>query len=218
MKLKLAGFYAFNRSQKIEILSKEISVTKQDFTKRVTMQNALTYSSLGSNQAGLISISRLVASQPRNGSISIITSSPFPFLFAGETISASTGCFITTSKTKTPTRRRPPPRTRGRENFEGDTIEPMITKCMLRSGSMNGGGGEMVAASATSASEFSDSSSSISIDEFPSSAWTLGGAAASGAAGGASARKIGANRLIFTTNDATMMTLMEASDCDEFTG
>ena len=82
-----------------------------------------------------------------------------------------------------------------------------------------------VTAAATAAScsggtsEFSDSSSSISIDELPSSTWApLGTATITAAAGGAcAARKLGANRLIFTTNDATMMTLMEASDCDDLT-
>ena len=106
----------------------------------------------------------------------------------------------------------------------------MITKCMLRVGS--GMTSTSEANLASGGSEFSDSSSSVSIDDLPP---TFGSQAAGptgllavvtapSMASTTSSRSrllhisgVQNNEGLFT-NDSTMMTLMEASDCEEFTG
>ena len=104
----------------------------------------------------------------------------------------------------------------------------MITKCMLRVGSSMTSVSE--ANLASGGSEFSDSSSSVSIDDLPP---TFGCNQSSGLLAVVTTPATPSttpprSRLLHISggstgdslfvNDSTMMTLMEASDCDEFTG
>ena len=108
----------------------------------------------------------------------------------------------------------------------------MITKCMLRGGGMNSEAANL----ASGGSEFSDSSSSVSIDDFPPN---FGASTAASAAAGLLAMVTPAgqgsrllsklsneaaddsptgNALFENDSTTTMVTLMEASDCEDFPG
>ena len=96
----------------------------------------------------------------------------------------------------------------------------MITKCMLRIGSaatsgMNGSGSE----ANLGGSEFSDSSSSVSIEDLPPSAFSAHSPAGLLTVvtphGGSNGLE---NTFLGGEAAASMVTLMEASDCDDIAG
>jgi hypothetical protein len=105
----------------------------------------------------------------------------------------------------------------------------MITKCMLRPVSGMNNSSETNLASG-GGSEFSDSSSSVSIEDLPPTTFSTTGAPSgllafvtstipSASSGGRSRMLNLSTGGMFSSNDSTtMMTLMEASDCDDFTG
>ena len=97
----------------------------------------------------------------------------------------------------------------------------MITKCMLRIGSaatsgMNGGSGSEAN---LGGSEFSDSSSSVSIEDLPPSAFSAHSPAGLLTVvtphGGSNGLE---NTFLGGEAAASMVTLMEASDCDDIAG
>lgn len=92
----------------------------------------------------------------------------------------------------------------------------MITKCMLR----NGAGMNAEVNLASGGSEFSDSSSSVSIEDFPVTNML---AVVTSGAGRKSRLLPATNNTLFETTEeeaeAAMVTLMEASsDCEDFAG
>ena len=117
----------------------------------------------------------------------------------------------------------------------------MITKCMLRVGSSMTSN-EANLASGGACSEFSDSSSSVSTDELPPTFGSSNRTGSISSAGGLLALVTAPatttngfssrSRLLHIgggvsstsdsgnlfSNDTTMISLMEASDCDDFTG
>ena len=127
---------------------------------------------------------------------------------------------------------------------EDSTYPSMITKCMLRVGSSMTSNEANLASGHGACSEFSDSSSSVSTDELPPTfglASNRAGGISSGGGllalvttapatttngfgsrsrllhigGGVSSTSDSGNLF---SNDTTMISLMEASDCDDFTG
>ena len=105
--------------------------------------------------------------------------------------------------------------------YSSATFPSMITKCMLRASGMNGEA--VLASGGGGGSEFSDSSSSVSIDDFPANntAGLLTLAVTTTRKGSSQKRHLTPTSptTIFEAEQAgTMVTLMEASDCEDFPG
>lgn len=103
--------------------------------------------------------------------------------------------------------------------YSSATFPSMITKCMLRASGMNGEATTL----ASGGSEFSDSSSSVSIDDFPANNSTTGLLTVVTTTRRTASQKQrhltpSATTLFEAEEAGTMVTLMEASDCEDFPG